>query len=241
MIWTLAFLLLLAIIGGDSPFMVKNLDKYVKKHVVDDTKKDKVLDYLKEAKAVRKKTVKANKNLFKEFGKFEKSREATKEDFETIGSKMMEGQKISQSSNIKAIQNAQNYITVDEWKAIQEEIDINFNKSSKKRKKNLAKLEKQFIKWEEKINNTIADNEKRKLAISAIERLKTTYINNKEQVQKELLNHNSIIYKYKASEPELKEVQEKYLKWAQEVFDVAIATHFELIELTTPEEWKKIN
>jgi len=72
MIWALLFVALAVLFGGESPFMVKDLDKFVKHHVVDEVKKDKVLDYLKEAKAVRKKTVKANSDLFKDFSKFEK-------------------------------------------------------------------------------------------------------------------------------------------------------------------------
>jgi len=221
--------------------MVKDLDKFVKHHVVDDVKKDKVLDYLKEAKAVRKKTVKANSDLFKDFSKFEKSREAKKEDFEKIGFEMLKLQKESQVANIKAIQSSQEYITEEEWKAIQVDIGESLDKSSKKRAKALGKLDKQFDKWKEKIESTIIDKEKRAKAIVAVERLKKAYIGNKNRVEKELLNKNSIIYKYKAPKADLKEIQENYLKWAQEVFDVAMTTHFELVELTTPEEWKKIN
>ena len=241
MIWTLLFIALVMIFGGDSPFMVKDLDKFVKHHVVDDVKKDKVLDYLKEAKAVRKKTVKANNKLFKDFSKFEKSRDAKKEDFEKIGSEMLKLQKESQAVNIKAIQNSLEYITEDEWKAIQVDIGESFEKSKKKSAKGFAKIDKQFLKWVEKIKSTISDEAKRKKAVAAVERLREKFISNKKRVQDELLNHNSIIYQYKASEEELKEIQENYLKWAQEVFDVAIATHFELVELTTPEEWSKIN
>ena len=241
MIWTLLFIALAMMLGGESPFMVKDLDKYVKHHVVDDVKKDKVLDYLKEAKAIRKKTVKANNKLFKEFGKFEKSRIATEEDFRSVGGKMLEGQKTSQKANIAAIQNAQNYITAEEWSEIQKDVGVSFEKSKKKSNKNLEKLNKQFIKWEGKIKKNIADKDKQTQAVAAIERLKKAYVDNKKQVHDELMNQNSIIYKYKASDTELKEVQEKYLGWAKEVFDVAIATHFELVKLTTEEEWNKIN
>jgi len=241
MIWTLLFIALAMMLGGESPFMVKDLDKYVKHHVVDDVKKDKVLDYLKEAKAIRKATVKANNKLFKEFGKLEQSRIATKEDFKRVGGKMLDGQRTSQKADISAIHNAHDYITADEWKAIQVDIGKSFEKSKKKSNKNLEKLNKQFVKWEEKIKKNIADKDKQTQAIAAVERLKNSYIDNKRIVHEELMNQNSIIYKYKASDTELKEVQEKYLQWAQEVFDVAIATHFELVKLTTEEEWNKIN
>ena len=241
MIWTLLFIALAVMLGGDSPFMVEDLDKYVKHHVMDDTRKDKVLDYLKEAKAVRKKTVKANSKLFKEYSKFELSREAKKSDFERIGTKMLKLQRESQSTNVSAIQEIQKYITEDEWKAIQVDIGKSFEKSKKKRDKAQAKLEKQFDKWEASIKDNIADTEKQTKAIQSVERLRKAFIGNKKRVEEELMNQHSVIYKYKASEEELKAVQEKYLEWAQEVFDVSTATHFELVELTTPEEWKKIN
>jgi hypothetical protein len=241
MIWALLFVALAVMLGGESPFMVKDLDKYVKHHVVDDTRKDKILDYLEEAKAVRKKTVKANNKLFKDFGKFEQSRDAKREDFEKIGSEMLELQKVSQNANINAIQSIQEYITEDEWKAIQVDIGKSFEKSKKKRNKAMAKLDKQFVKWVDRINKTISDEAKRKKAVAAVERLRSAFINNKKLVQDELLNQNSIIYKYKAPKEELKKIQEDYLDWGQEVFNVAMDTHFELVELTTPEEWRKIN
>ena len=241
MLWTIGILLFIAIVSGDSPFLVKDLDKYVKHHVADETRKDKVLDYLKEAQAIRKKTVKANKDLVKQYSKIEHSREATKEDFEKLRTATLKIQKTSQTANVHAIQNSQNYITKEEWSAIEKDIAKSFEKSKKKTQKAYDKLNKQFVKWEAKINKSISDKEKRKQAIVAVERLRTTYVNNKKQVQDELMNHESAIFQYKAPEAKLKEVQDGYLALLKELLDVTEETHFKLVELTTPEEWKKIN
>jgi len=240
MIWTLAFLLLMSILGGDSPFMVKNMDKYVKSHVVDDTRKDKVLDYLDEAKSIRKKTVKANKSLFKEFTKLEKSRDAKQNDFDKLINKIVESQKESQGANVIAIQKSQDFITPDEWEAIKVDIEKGFEKTAKKRAKGFKKLNKEFDKWEGKISKTVVDKDKREQAIAAVENLRNTYIDTKKKVQAELINHNSIIYHYKAPEEKLVALQKSYLEWIRKVFETGAATHMKLVELTTPEEWKKI-
>jgi len=241
MLWTIGILLFIAIVTGDSPFLVEDLDKYVKHHVADETRKDKVLDYLKEAKAIRKKTAKANKDLVKQYGKIEHSREATKQEFEKLKTETLNAQMASQKANVYAIQNSQNYITKEEWTEIEKDIAKSFEKSNKKTQKSNEKLNKQFVKWEAKIKKVISDKEKRKQAIAAVERLRTTYINNKKKVQEELINHESAIFQYKAPEAKLKEVQDGYIDLLKELLDVTQETHFKLVELTTPEEWNKIN
>ncbi len=47
-------------------------------------------------------------------------------------------------------------------------------------------------------------------------------------------------YDYKAPEEELVALQKSYSVWMKEVFETGAATHLKLVELTTPEEWKKI-
>ena len=240
MIWTLAFVILMNILGGDSPFMVKDMDKHVKNHVADKESKEKVLNYLDEAKKIRKKTVKSNKSLIKEFTKLEKSRDTKQNDFDILIDKIIESQKKSQETNVTTIQNSQNYITEDEWNAIKVDIGEDFDKSDKKRAKGIKKLNKEFDKWKDKISKNIADKDNREEAIVAIEKLRNTYIDTKKRIQDELINSNSIIYHYKAQEEKLMALQENYLVWIKDVFDTGAATHLKLVELTTPEEWKKI-
>jgi hypothetical protein len=48
------------------------------------------------------------------------------------------------------------------------------------------------------------------------------------------------MYQYKAPETELIDLRNSYIELAKEVFQANVSTHFELIELTTPAEWKKI-
>ena len=171
MFWVLLFSIIVIIVsGGNSPFLIPKLDKYVKTHVQDDTKKGNVLELLKEAKGKRKANVKANKKLLKEF----------------------------------------------------------------------SKIEKVFIKWEKKISKTIVDENKRAEAIESVKKLKSITLKNYKKIQDELMNKNSVIYQYKVTDEKLIAIQGNFIGLVEDVFQASISTHFDLLNLTTLEEWKKI-
>ena len=235
------FLAILAVVlGGDSPFMIPKLDNYVKTHVVDDSRKDKVIVLLKDAKKKRKEVVKKNKKLLKELTKLSMSRETKQADFDQLMTKILEAQTESQQANILVTQEAQKNITSDEWVAIEADVAKSLEKSNKKRTKKAAKVEKRFLKWENIISKNLTDEDKRKQAIESVDKLKTVFLRNYKIIQDELLNDKSIMYQYKASETELTALQEKFINLIKEVYQTNVSTHFKLVELSTPEEWKKI-
>ena len=240
MIWALVFALLAVILGGDSPFMVPKLDNYVKKHVVDDSRKEKVVLLLKDAKKKRKAVVKKNKKLFKELTELSLSRETKQTDFDQLLTKILEAQTESQQTNILVTQQAQDNITVDEWTAIEVDVAKSLEKANKKRTKQAAKVEKRFLKWENLISKTLTDEDKRKQAVESVDKLKTVYLRNYKIIQDELLNENSIMYQYNASEMELTALQEEFINMIKEIYQTNVSTHFDLVELSTPEEWKKM-
>jgi len=172
MIWALVFALLAVIFGGDSPFMVPKLDNYVKKHVVDDSRKDKVIVLLKDAKKKRKEVGKKNVKFLKKLKKLSTSRETTQADFDQFLTKILEAQTESQQANILVTQKAQENITVDEWAEIEADVAKSLDKSNKKRTKQVAKVEKRFLKWEKIISSSMADEEKRKQAVESVDKLK---------------------------------------------------------------------
>ena len=240
MLYALAIALIISLLGGDSPFMVPKLDKYVKKHIVDDTRKKNVLVLLKESKKERKKTVKANGKHFKQFHKLFESRDTKQVDFDQLLNEIVETQAKSQKKNVKVIRESQEFITDVEWEAIEIDIAKSLAKSDKKRTKKKTKTDKHFLKWKSKINKSIADEDKRNEALKSVENLRTVYMKNYKILQDELLNDKSIMYQYKASETELVALQDEFIDFVKEVFEASFKTHFELVELTTPEEWKKI-
>jgi hypothetical protein len=240
MLYALAIALIISIISGDSPFMVPKLDNYVKKHIVDDTRKKNVLVLLKGAKKERKKTVKANGKHFKKFNKYFESRDTKQADFDQLLNEIIETQAKSQKENVKVIKESQGFITAVEWEAIEIDIEKSLAKSDKKRTKKRNKMDKQFLKWANKISKGIADEDKRNKALEEVENLRVVYLRNYKFMQDELLNDKSIMYQYKASETELIALQDEFIEVVKEIFETSFKTHFELAELTTPEEWKKI-
>jgi len=236
----LALFLVAILFGGDSPFVIPKLDNYVKTHIVDDGRKNDVLILLKDAKKKRKEVTKINGKLFKELTKLSMSRETKQADFDQLLIIILETQTESQQANIMVTRKAQENITAEEWAAIEEDVAKSLEKSNKKRVKLATKLEKRFLKWENKISKSIADEGKRKQAVESVDKLKTVYLQNYKKIQNELLNDKSIMYQFKASEAELIALQDSFVYLINEIYQTNVSTHFELVELSTPKEWKKI-
>jgi len=231
---------LFIIIGGDSPFVIPHLDHYVKEHVIDDGEKQLVLDLLKDAKAKRKEVSKTNTDYLKELHKLTLAREATQGDFDDLENRMVAFNTESQKVNFKVTTETQKHITAQEWEAIQVDIAEDLVKSDKDRAKHTKKLESAFDKWIDKINKTIVDEQKRKEAVQSVEELRSVNITNYKKIQSELLNKNSAAFKYKASDTELLDLQNQFMGLIKEVYQANTKTHFDLVKLTTADEWKKI-
>jgi len=240
MLITLGLLVVAILFGGGSPFVIPKLDNYVKTHVVDDGRKKIVLEHLKDAKTKRKQSEKKNAKFIKELKKMLKSRETTREELELTIQKIKDNQAVSDEANIKANIEAQKNITSEEWKVINADIAKALKKPNKKANKASANLSKAYDKWKLKIAKTIVDKHKKEKAVAAAEKLRVVYLKNRDLIQKEVANKNSILYQYEASEEEVNSMQVKFMDLSAEVMQAAIETHFELVELTTEEEWKKI-
>ncbi len=236
----LGLLVVAILFGGDSPFVIPKLDNYVKTHVVDDGRKEIVLESLKDAKSKRKASEKKNAKYIEEFQKMLKSRETTREELELTIQNIRDAQAISDQANIKANIETQKNITAEEWDAINADIAKGLEKPNKKATKISNKLSKTYEKWKVKIAKTIVDEVKKEKAVASAEKLRVLYLKNRDLIQKEVANKNSILYQYEASKEELNVMQDKFMDLSEEVLEAAIDTHFELVELTTEDEWKKI-
>jgi len=240
MLIALGLFLIAMVFGGDSPFVIPKLDNYVKTHIVDDGRKEIVLEHLKDAQAKRKVSEKKNAKYVEEFQKLLKSRETTREELEVIIKNIGENQAVSDRANIESNAEVQKNINAEEWEAINADIANGLKKPNKKATKISEELGKAYDKWEEKIAKTIVDENKKEKAVASAEKLEALYLKNRELIQKEVTNENSILYQFEASIEELNMMQDKFMNLSEEVLQAAITTHFELIELTTEEEWKKI-
>ncbi len=240
MLIALGLFLMAILFGGDSPFVIPKLDNYVKTHVVDDGRKEIVIELLKDAKSKRKAKVKQDGKQLKKLDHLFNSRETSKEEMNEVVRSIIDLQTESQKANIRVNQEAQKNITTEEWDAIMIDIGKGLEKTNKTLNKANAKISKAYTKWENKIAKTIVDKDKNAKAVESAQNLKTVYLKNREIIQEELMNKNSIMYKYQEAEKELDELQNKFNQSLEEVLQSVIDTHFELVELTTEDEWKKI-
>ena len=240
MIWALLFTILAIAFGGDSPYLVPHLDKYVKTHVVDDSRKEKVLTLLKEAKKVRKASVKQNGKFLKEFQQLFISRETDRADFDNFLQKILEAGSAAQKAYAEANQNSKNFITEDEWDAITADFIASLAKSKKKRDKVKAKMDKDAQKWKNKIAKIISDKDRREKAMAEVDKIHAVLLRNYTATEEKLMDKNAVINKYTSSDDEVAAEQEKIVAAAREMVETAIEAHFTLVELTTPEEWDKL-
>jgi len=238
MVWYLLYMMLFG--GGSSPIIVPKLDNYVKEYVVDEVRRDSIIELIKISDEKTEETAEANKDLVKTLKSLYKSRVATHEEFENTVNEILNNQKATQKVNLMVIVNSHKQITSDEWDKIQNEIYSSLEKSDKDRKEKTAKQNKKFDKLTKKISKNIADKNKRKLALDAVAEAKKVYSENRKTIQNEFLNRNSVIYKYKASEKEISDYQNKIVRLNKEFFEETFKAHFKLVELTTEEEWNDI-
>ncbi len=240
MIWALLFTILAIAFGGDSPYMVPHLDNYVKTHVDDDYRKEKVLILLKKAKKVRKKSVKQNGKLIKEFQKLFVSREAARADFDNLLHQIIEAETAAQKAYAKANQNVQRYLTAEEWDAITTDFIASLAKSKKKRDKVKAKMDKAAQKWKDKIARIISDKDSREKAMAEVDKSYNGQLHNYTVTMEMLKDKNAVINKYASSIDEVMAEQEKIIAATRKMVEMAIEAHFSMVELTTPEEWNKL-
>jgi len=238
MVWYLLYMMLFG--GSGSSIIVPKLDNYVKEYVIDETKRDSVISLIEISNNKTEEIADENKDLVKKLKSLYKSREATRQDFENTMNEILSNQKKSQEVNLMVVTEYHKLITPEEWNNIQKDIYSSLEKSDKDRSDKTDDQNKKFDKLSKRISKNIANDNKRKLAIQAISEVKTIYTNNRNIFKKELLNKNSVIYKYKASKKEIIRLQNQIANLYKEFFEETFKAHFKIVELTTKEEWRDI-
>ena len=239
MIWIVLFSLIFAATSSSS--VVPNLDKHVKKHVVEKSSKKQVLAFYKEDQKQRTSTQKVQKKHVKELGDLFMSRNTTMEDFEKVFTQMLDERHKLQTADVKIKLEIQNYINDNEWELIVIDAKKDFTKIRKKTKKQMTKLADKFNTFEEEVNIIIKDENSKKEAQAALNSLKQVLYDKLKAFGEYLDDDNSIVYKHKTTSEELLEIQDKANILRAEIFQTYAETHFKMVENTTEEEWKPLS
>ena len=153
--------------GTFETFFVDDLKKGVKEYVVEDQRKDEILDDLKRSKKMIKSFNKERKAQFKEFKKLNSSRATGSDELTGFFEKSMTTRGEYQHRLIEERLKVSAKITPDEWAAIIENSGHATDKRMQKAQKKLDKAEARgklpFDKTRETITEAVADTDTQQL------------------------------------------------------------------------------
>ena len=224
----------------ESPFLLKNSDKLIKKHIVDQSRKEKLLIHINEAKDQRKLFVKNDKKLTKKINKLYKLRETTSQEFADLIDQSTSSRKQMQEANFKLTMESQDLITEFEWENIKPDFKKGMMKIAKKISKSKISTNKSFDKIEAKFKKTIKDEQKAKDATKALKDFKVSVNNMFEEYKNEILSESSILYELIVEEQMVIKLQKNHMQNIENVLNAYANLHAVLVASTTEKEWKKL-
>ena len=239
MIWALIFAILINTMG-DSPLLLPESKKIVKKHVVDKEKQAKLLDLIEDTKEERKSFAKADKKLSKEFNKLDQARDAKRAEFDSLIVKFITSKKEMQAANLNLIYESENLITEKEWENMKPDYLVGLKKLEKRSKKEVDQMRKVFNTLEKSIKTSIDDKSNSDAILLTLNNFESSLFDLYEMYQKAMLDENSIVYQYHIEHQQLIDMQEKHSENLKKLLAAYTNLHFVAVENTNEEEWKKI-
>lgn len=238
MIWILIFMLIMT--KMDSPFAIPHLNKYVKRHVAEDSRKGEMIDILQKDKKHRKSFLKKRKQHMKELNQINFNRDATRSDFENVFAKIIKERELMQVTDAQLKMKTAELITEEEWAFIKQDATRELTKS-------IGDIDERFIKFDDKydkfINNVslIINNEERKNEVlNSLKEFRENMLSNLNLYKNLITDENTSLYKLNISQDEMDEVYKKTNQWRLNLFEGYEKNHFNIVENTTQEEWKQI-
>lgn len=223
-----------------SPLLLKETDKLVKKHVVDPTSKEKMITLLDEGHKARKVFVKTDTKLTKEFNKSYVIKESSEEELLKHVEQYVQARKQMQEVNLKVSLLAQDYILDEEWNQIQPGMIKAMKKAGEDLSKDKSKIHKSFRKDEKLFTKTIKDQQKLSEIITASKEFENILYKLLDRQIETINDENSIIYKLRVDEQKIIAVQKQQTEEITNVLLQYVDFHKVLDENTTEQEWKKI-
>lgn len=240
MIWALVITILISSMTGDSPLLLPESEKIVKKHVVDKEKQEKLLQLIDDAKLERKSFSKADEKRSKELNKLFQVREAKQADFDNLIAAFIASRKKMQAASLNLIFESQNLISETEWDNMKPDYHEGLNKLDKRSKKVANQVRKSFDTLEKSINTSIDDNSKKETVIKTLKDFETNLFDMVESYQKVIIDENSFVFQYQVEKQQLIDLQEEHSKNLENLLIAYTNLHFVAVENTNEDEWKKI-
>ncbi len=246
MLWTfLIALLIVKLVGGPAEiFIIPNLDKEIKSHVVDKERKNEILQVVKEGKKEIKAFEKLRKDKLKQIEKLGMSEEVSADELLDIY-KVYNGARLNmQSVLIDKRLELQDLISDNEWKHLIENAVLPSEKALKKTDKQDKKEDDEVEKLIKKIENTItveiSEANRRQNLLNSLEKFNTSLKEFVNESQKMNFKDNKMIRDKTAT----KEVMENFYARQNVLRQKGTIEYFQLrdaaIKNTSQDEWKSI-
>ena len=240
---SLALLIGMLFGGGNIPaFVVEDFPKEVKANVDDKERQKEILSmvkpYEKEFKSVQKDLNKSKKKM----KKLNLDRNASSEDINEILDEASTAWKDIQTTGLETRSETLKMLSEEEWEQIISKSLEEFDKKEvKKQNKAYKEFEKNFAKLQSTVEKEITDSDRQNkigATFASFKKDMKNYVDaNMNRTIKELEEFGDM----KATEEELNAALSSLDEARDQFFNGIVSLHFDLVELTTDEEWAKIS
>lgn len=239
---TLTLLIGMLLGGGNVPaFVVEDFPKEVKTHVDDKERQKEIFiitkPYEKEFKKVQKDLNKSKKKM----KKLHLDRNASSDDIGQILDEASDSWKDIQSKGFQYRTEALKILTEEEWELIIAKSLEEFDKKEiKKQEKTYKEFEKNFEKLQLTVEKEITDADRQeqiKATFTSFKKDMKNYVDaNTKRTLKEMIAFGDM----NATEEELESAMSPIDEARDKFFDSVVKLHYDLVEMTSDEEWNKI-
>lgn len=236
-------LLLTMLFGGGniSAFIVEDLPKEIKANVEDKDRQKEILLPVKAYDKEFKKSQKGLNRVKKDLKKLNLDRDASKEDIEGELDRALDIWKELIASGVDHRQEVTKMLDDEEWQNI---IANSMGEFDKKEIKNQEKAYKGFEKKWTSLSSTvlkeITEEERRVKVEAEFDKFKGLMKEYVDASMKRTVRENKVYADRVSTKAELTDALSDIENVRASLFDSFVHLHFELVELTTEEEWTKI-
>lgn len=238
-------MLIHTLIGGpEEIFMVPKLEKEIKSHVVDDERKNEILQIIKEAKKEIKQFRKFRKSKLKEIKKIGAKKEVSSDEMLEVFEIYNNTRLSLQSDLIEKRLILQQLFSDEEWELIIENAVFPSDKDRKKADKQEDKIEKKIEEFiadiKATIESNIEDESKRSNVLNSLDNYSTTLITFIEEGQQMNYKDNNIARSKNANKNELDQFYQNQNKLRYKGAKEYMKLRTTVIRNTNEKEWKAI-
>jgi len=229
--------------GGNMPaFVVEDFPKEVKANVDDKERQKEILStikpYEKEFKSVQKDLNKSKKKM----KKLNLDRNASSEDINEILDGAAAAWKDLQITGLETRLVTLKMLSEEEWELIISKSLEEFDKKEiKKQEKAYKEFEKNFAKLKSTVEKEITDAERKEKIGATFASFKKDMKNYVDANMNRTIKEMEAFGDLNAAEDELKAAASSIEEARDQFFEGIVTLHFDLVELTTDEEWTKIS